>query len=198
MLTNVSYLQFRSKAKAELSDEALIDACAGGDKAALGELFDRYYRQVYRFISRMSGCDIRDLDDLVQSSFLEVQRSARRFRQASAVKTWIFAIAANVVRHHIRSEARRKKALDHVAALPASVQSSPYDDFERKDQLQQLVVALRNLPHGQRVVFVMCDLEGISGVEVARTLHLRQGTVWRRLHEARKTLAAAIERRQAR
>jgi RNA polymerase sigma-70 factor (ECF subfamily) len=48
------------------------------------------------------------------------------------------------------------------------------------------------MSHKLKVVFVMCDLEGIPGVEVACTLSLREGTVWRRLHEARKQLRLAL------
>jgi RNA polymerase sigma-70 factor (ECF subfamily) len=44
------------------------------------------------------------------------------------------------------------------------------------------------------VVYLMCDVEEIPGVEVARTLGLREGTLWRRLHDARRALRASLER----
>src|SRR5262245_36285719 len=90
----------------QLSDEALVAACATGDAVALEALFDRYCEAVYCFLDRMSGTDERDLEDLVQLVFLEVQRAAASFRGGSKVKTWLFGIAVNVARNHVRSEVR--------------------------------------------------------------------------------------------
>jgi RNA polymerase sigma-70 factor (ECF subfamily) len=179
----------------EMSDEALVAACGKGDTAALGALFDRFYQNVYRFFSRMTGCDKRDLDDLVQTTFLQVQRGARRFEGRSSVRSWILGVASNVARHHVRGEVRRKRFIEALEALPQCDQDSPNDNVERSEQVRFMADALTGLSHSLRVAFVMCDLEGIPGVEAARILGLRQGTLWRRLHDARKTLAASIEGR---
>ena len=48
------------------------------------------------------------------------------------------------------------------------------------------------LPHDLRAAFVLCDLEEMPGVEAARALDVRAGTLWRRLHEARRALRAAL------
>ena len=53
--------------------------------------------------------------------------------------------------------------------------------------------ARRALPHDQRVACGRCELEGISGVGAARTLGVREGTMWRRLHDARKALRAVLD-----
>jgi len=59
--------------------------------------------------------------------------------------------------------------------------------------VQLLAAALDRLPHDLRTVYVLCDLEDLPGVEAARVLGLRDGTLWRRLHEARRALREAIE-----
>jgi DNA-directed RNA polymerase specialized sigma24 family protein len=71
---------------------------------------------------------------------------------------------------------------------------SPHENLEGRRQIEKLAVSLNDLPSNLKVAFVMCDLEGVPGVEAARILGLREGTLWRRLHEARKALAKAIER----
>jgi RNA polymerase sigma-70 factor, ECF subfamily len=88
----------------ELSDRALVSAVAEGDQAALGALYDRFHRDVHRFIGHLARRDESIVDDLLQTSFIEAYRSAPRFRGASTVKTWLFGIAANVVRNHFRGE----------------------------------------------------------------------------------------------
>jgi RNA polymerase sigma-70 factor (ECF subfamily) len=189
----IAYLTPSDTSPIEMADTALVAACGTGDSAALGELFRRFHRDVYRFLSRLSGCDTRDLDDLVQDTFLGARQSARRFAGRSSVRNWLFSIAANVAKHHFRGEARRNRALRSLADLPSPMADASSGAAERKDLLVRLQAGLDDLPHRLRVVFVMCALEGIPGFEAAAILGVRQGTVWSRLHEARKTLSDAIE-----
>ena len=58
--------------------------------------FDRFNLAVYRFLTRLPTTDEAARDDLVQATFLEVQRCAANFRGASSVKTWILGVAANL------------------------------------------------------------------------------------------------------
>jgi len=177
----------------EMSDEALIAACAVGETAALGALFDRHNRCVYRFLSRLATTNADDVDDLVQTTFLEMWRSAERYRGKGAVRSWILGIAVNVARHFVRGEVRRRTAHAGLADSPVRAQTGPADVAERRELVDRLHEALRALPHDLRVAFVMCDLEGVSGVDAARAIGIRQGTMWRRLHEARRALRAALE-----
>lgn len=95
---------------AELSDEGLVQAMAAGEPAALGALYDRYQADVTRFLARLAAPANPDLDDLVQSTFMQAHRSSAKFRGRSAVKTWLFGIGANLVRQAARSESRRRAA----------------------------------------------------------------------------------------
>ncbi len=175
----------------EMSDVALLAACAVGDSAALGALFDRHRTAVQRFLARLA--DQRDTDDLVQETFLQVNRSADRFRGRSSVKTWILGIAVNVSRRHRRTEARRHSATTSFVGQPQPSPMTP-DEATRKRQFAvHLQRALAELPCDLREAFVMCDLEGVPGAEAAAVLGVREGTLWWRLSEARKTLRAALE-----
>jgi RNA polymerase sigma-70 factor (ECF subfamily) len=162
----------------EMSDEALLAACGTGDAPALGALFDRFHQAVYRFASRLAMTDELARDDLVQATFLEVQRAAPSFRGTSSVKTWILGIAANIARHTLRAERRRRvhqaRFLERVDAA-----SEPLDaQLERRKLLVQIAEALSRLPR----------------VEVARVLDIPEGTLWRRLHTARKAMRQTIEK----
>ncbi len=178
---------------AELSDEALLAACATGDAAALGALFDRFHVAVYRFAARLPTTDEAARDDLVQATFLEVSRTARKFRGTSSVKTWLLGVAANLARHQLRGEQRRRvrqaRFLDGISAVP----DAPEEALDRRRLLGRIAGALASLPHDQQVAFILCDLEQGPGVDVARALAIPEGTLWRRLHHARKAVRAAIE-----
>ena len=174
-------------------DHELLQAVGRGEQAALGELFERYHLSVYRFLARLSGTDARDLDDLVQNTFLEVQRAASGYGGRASVRTWLFGVAANVARHHVRSEMRRRSMLASVDQPGVSEGRPPERAAESRELLGRLAQALDALPHDLRVAFIACELEELPGAEVAHALGIREGTLWRRLHDARKALLCKLE-----
>lgn len=175
-----------------LSDAALLAACGLGDAAALGALFDRHHAAVYRFVARLVLANADDVDDLVQTTFLTVQRSARRYSGRSAVLTWIFGIAANVTRREARSRIRRLRLAQAVDAEPVGRGRAPDDAVGERRAVRRLERALAALPDKTRACFVLCQLEGVSGPDAAEALGMRVGTVYRRIHEARHALRAVL------
>jgi RNA polymerase sigma-70 factor (ECF subfamily) len=182
-----------SRSLDELSDEALVAACAVGDQLALGALYDRHHEPLLRFLTRLTGTS-SDLEDLVQATFLEVHRSSKRFRGAAAVRTWIFAIAVNLYRR-----ARKREYSDAAKvelgrnAAPLAIVPGPDEAMERRQLVRQVERAMQALPLDLRTAFLMCDVEEMRGVDAARALGIREGTLWRRLHDARKRLRAELE-----
>ncbi len=92
---------------------------AAGDHAALGLLFDRFQPKIARFVQRYVGGVSAEVDDLVQTTFLEALRAAASFRQQSSVQTWLFGIAANVARNPIRANTRRRAFLKRASSEPS-------------------------------------------------------------------------------
>jgi RNA polymerase sigma-70 factor, ECF subfamily len=176
----------------EMSDEALVAACATGDRTARAALFERHLDGVHRFVARMTAADAAAVDDLVQTTFLRAFEAAARFRGASQVRSWLFGIALNVVRGYARGEIRRKTALAAVDA-PAIEPATAPARLDQRRQLARLEAAIGQLRHDLRAVFVLVDVEGMRGVDAAAALAVPEGTVWRRLHEARMALRAALE-----
>lgn len=190
---NAKVLPLRPPDKVSMSVEGLIVACGEGDVAALGILYDRLQADVWRFLARVVGAQHPELDDLVQSTFIEVYKSASRFSGRSTPKVWVFGIANNLARRHGRDRARRKKAFETLQTLPEPTSRAIDQTTDERRQIARLAQAMDRLTHDQRVAFVMCDLEEVSGVDAARALGVRPGTLWRRLHDARKALRRALE-----
>jgi RNA polymerase sigma-70 factor (ECF subfamily) len=192
---NGKLLQFRPPIdRRTLSSEALVAACGTGDRAALGELFDRFHLVVYRFLSRYLRPGCSELDDLVQATFLEVLRSAPHFRKDSAVQSWIIGIAVNIARHHQRGESRRL-SLWRRSGDPERVDAAtPESASQRSELCGRLTAAVAELPESLRAPFILCEIEELPGAEAARLLNLREGTLWRRLHDARKLLRAVFRK----
>lgn len=179
----------------ELSDEALLAACGTGDGAALGALFDRFHAAVYRVAGRFPLTDDLARDDIVQATFLEVRRVADNYRGTASVKAWILGIAANVARRAYRGEQRRRVRQAKYIAVPAAAPTELVEQVARRRLLEQIQRAIAELTHDQQVAFVLCDLEELACTDVARALGVPEGTMARRLHDARKAMRAAIARR---
>nr|HEX4314111.1 RNA polymerase sigma factor [Kofleriaceae bacterium] len=187
-------LDERKAALSEISDEALLAACGVGDSAALGALFDRHHDAVYRLLSRLLRRERSEIDDLVQLTFMAAWRASKKYDARGSVRSFLFGIAANTVRHHIRGATRRRAAHAAHAELPEpAMERGPDVAAIRSQQVGRLAAALERLPHDLRVAYVMCDVEDIPGVDAARALDVRAGTLWRRLHEARRALREAID-----
>jgi RNA polymerase sigma-70 factor, ECF subfamily len=193
MRGNLLLLARARPAQESSTDEELLAACARGDAAALEELFYRHGDRVYRVLGRARGVAARDLDDLVQSTFIEVFRAAPAYAGKAPVGTWLLGIAINVMRHHVRGESRRRSLVAAASdVLSAAVWRPPDEDAARSQFLLRLERHLAILPADLQLVFTLCEIEGLRGVEVARALGIPEGTVWRRLHTARTRLRAAL------
>jgi len=169
-----------------ITDEGLIAACATGDRAARARLFERYVEAIHRFVTRMRGSDRDMVEDLVQMTFLSAFQSAGRFRGGN-VRAWLYGIAANQVRDYVRREVRRKRSLVAVADIVPRV-----SEVGQPSLVAHLPTALAALPHDLRAALVLIDLEGERGRDAAVALGIPEGTLWSRVHMARKAVRVAL------
>ena len=175
-----------------LTDEALALACSTADPAAISELFERFRRPVARYLSRLTDSP-DDIEDCLQTTFLEVARGTAQFSGRSSVKTWLFGVATNVVRHHYRAAARRSRL---GAALSICSPDATHPDaqqrFDARQRLARLQRGLQELSSERREAFVLCELEGLSAREAASVLASTETAVWKRVSEARRALLARV------
>ncbi len=175
------------------SDAQLLEAVAHGDLEALGVIFDRYEPHVRRYLGRL-GITPEDVDDLVQATFLEVVRAAKRFDPERATKSWLFGIATMMVRRHRRSMSRTVARLAKWASQPHHrTPETPAESFESHETGRRFERAFDELSSKKREVFTLVVVEGLSGEEAAQALGIPVNTVWTRLHHARRELRAALE-----
>ena len=174
---------------AESSDAAIMTRLARGDSGALGELYDRHQAPVRRFIARATS-DAGDVDDLLHATFLGAAKSAARYDGRESCRPWLVGIAAQLLR-------RRHRAFGRLVAVLTSFGSareSAVDPRRSLDARPDVERALRLLSEPKRVTFLMAELEGLSCPEIAKALDIPIGTVWTRLHAARRELRQALTR----
>jgi RNA polymerase sigma-70 factor (ECF subfamily) len=130
-------------------------------------------------------------EDLCQDVYLKACRKLDSVRHPEAVKFWLFRLARNVCRDHLRrSRLVGFDPLDSRADLAAASNGSEPDDFE--DRLVRLKSSVEVLPGKLHEVFILRTYARLSYEDVARTLRIKEGTVMSRLHRARAAVARSM------
>ena len=175
-------------------DAELLAALAGGDLGALGEIYDRYSRDVWRAARRALG-DASDVEDVVHAMFIKLPQIAPSYDGRDNCRGWLCGIAVRMAMRHRRGVGRFRRMLGWFAETLAPP-SGP--DPERlaggREQVAVLERALEALSEKKRAVFVLVELEGLSAEEAARALEIPAATVRTRLFHARRELQQALER----
>ena len=180
----------RLRDRCDAEDEPLVDRFLGGDRNAFDTLVGRYQDPVYRFVAWSIGND--DADDVAQDVFVEVYRSLATWRRRSTLRTWLYGVARNVCRRHVRRVAARGPIHGGVDVDDLPDPSNPALRAAQSDANAMLLAAIARLPPDQRVTLMLRAWEGLPYDEIAAATNVPLGTVRSRLHSARRTLAAAI------
>jgi RNA polymerase sigma-70 factor (ECF subfamily) len=163
-------------------DNELLAGVAAGDRRALEELYFGYHRRLARFLSRFTP-RYENVEEIINDTFMAVWRSAKDFRNASQVSTWIFGIA---YRTALKSVRRQKH---HAAA--ASLDDHPeqtVDPGEQAELEDWVSHGLNYLPIEQRLTLELAYHMGHSMEEIAAITDVPVGTVKARMYQARKKL----------
>lgn len=173
----------------------LVRAVAKGDKKAFEQLFRQYHDRVFRFSIRMLKDDLL-ADEVACDTLYAVWKSATRFREQSAVSTWILGIAYRRALKSYNQNAKHTKRREPVSELEAIAESSPAVNPEAQMnasmQMDQLEVALSTLSSNHRAVMELIAL-GYSVSEIAEIVDCPENTVKTRTFHARRQLKSAIE-----
>ncbi len=170
--------------RADLEDDWDLMNRAADDRKALESLFRRHRDYVYRVIWSLLRCRAT-AEDLTQDVFYRIAGMRRRFFRRAAYRSWLYRVAANVARDHLR-KSRRTVALN---------------DYERADtsadpghgrELEEVLRALDRLPPRQRQVVTLRMFEGFSTAETAAALKISAGSVKTHLHRGMNELKSVF------
>lgn len=180
----------------EASDRAAMTRLVAGENRALDELMGRHATAVFHFLYRMLGNE-DDANDLAQETFVRVYRACASYRPQQRFSAWLFTIAANLARNHLRWRARHPNlsldAEDETTGqtlgenLPAP-RGDPSSDTEANEQAAAVRRAVQQLPEDLREAIVLCEWEELKVAEAAEILESSPKAVESRLYRARQLL----------
>lgn len=175
----------------------------GGDsRPEFRAIYDTWFNEVLRWTRALGGPEA-DRDDIVQEVFLVVRRRLSSFDGANPAG-WLYRITRRQVR-----DFRRRTWVKHIFSKSRVLdpdrmphrQSDPAQALEHKEDQRVLYGMLQKMKEDRRVTFVLFEIEGLSGEEIARVQNVPVNTVWTRLHHARReffALAAKFQMVQGR
>jgi len=178
-------------------DDDLVARLRDGDREAVEQAYVAHHAAIRAFARRLVG-ETSTAEDLVHDTFVALPRAIRGFRGEASLRSFLIGVAVNHAKRHIRTAVRRRRATEKLAAqqevLPSTIDAT--DVLARKRLADRLSAALDELPLEQRVVFVLCEAEQRTSVEVAAIVGAPEGTVRTRLFHAKRKLREMLEARE--
>lgn len=160
-----------------------------GDPAPIEPLFRAHFDAIYRYASCRVGREVAL--DVAAETFAQALRSLGRLDPERDARAWLFGIAANVLSHHRRAEARRLSAYARVGGHEgASTRAGSPEDGSHRREL--LINALTDLKQRDREAILLLAWADLSYEEIAEALSVPVGTVRSRINRARRLMQSAL------
>ncbi len=159
------------------------------EPARFAELFDRHYPAILRYLRRRVGHELAD--DLAAETFIVAFRQRHRYQpRRPDAAAWLYGIAGNLLRQHVRAEERRLRAYARVVPDPVGpdIGDAVAERVDATAAVRRAALAVANLPAEQREVLLLFAWAGLDHTGIASAVGVPPGTVRSRLHRARQRL----------
>jgi len=171
------------------------DRAESPTRLELRAIYDQWVGEVLRW-ARALGAAESDLDDVAQEVFVVVQRKLTAFDGAN-LGGWLYRITSRTVSDHRRRawfrNLFRRRDTAPIDDLPSTARS-PADALEGQEDRATVWRLVERMSAKRRAAFVLFEIEGYSGEEIARLEGIPLATVWTRLHHARRDFLGMAER----
>ena len=170
-------------------DLQLLEAWREGDRNAGSELFERHFDSICRFFANKVD---REVDDLVQKTFTACVEGKERFKGDSSFRTYLFGVAHNILRSHLRKKRRQSERFDIGVTSVFDLGLSPTVLVAQQKEQQLTLQALRQIPIEHQMVLELYYWESMTAKELAGILEVPEGTVRGRIRRAKQLLEAKL------
>ena len=186
-------------------DAELMLRLKNGEDSILNELMTRWQQPLVAFIYRYIHHET-DALDLAQETFVRVYETRRRYKVQAKFSTWLFAIAANLCRNHLRWRRRRGEPAPETsdmedAEFAECIQSrdDPPDQAAiRSESISLIKAAIDKLPHDLKTVILLNEYQSLSYGEISSVLGCSVKAVEMKLYRARHLLRERLLRHDLR
>lgn len=175
-----------------------VEQALEGDVTAFRAIVERHHRGLYKLALRMVG-DRSEAEDVVQETLARAYRRLEHFDPRYRLSTWLYRIALNICRDHLKSPRRRENP-HGIRAVPGSGEPDPAPGadacLEQARRARRLREALDSLSPSYRQIIVLKDLQELSYREIREMTGTPVTALKIRAIRARAKLRSLIEERE--
>ena len=164
-----------------------IDACKNGDKEALGELYTTYANRLLG-VCRHYVKDDHSAQDILHDAFIIIFMSIRDLKDEAKLENWMITIVKNLSLKYLQSTVKETIPL---SCLDIEIQEEIKEE-QSNIALERLLSTIESLPEGNREVFKLSVLDGLSHKEIGELLGINPHSSSSQLSRAKKTLRAIL------
>lgn len=164
-----------------------IDACKNGDKEALGELYTTYANRLLG-VCRHYVKDDHAAQDVLHDAFIIIFMSIRDLKDEAKLENWMITIVKNLSLKYLQ---RTVKETIPLSCLDIEIQEEIKEE-QSNIALERLLSTIESLPEGNREVFKLSVLDGLSHKEIGELLDINPHSSSSQLSRAKKTLRAIL------
>lgn len=176
-----------------VAEQSEVPDRVGAERIGAEALFRAHAPYVAGFVRRL-GAPQDEVDDLVQEVFIVAHQKGGYVAGPARPQTWLSAIAIRLVRGRRRALARnREHAAPESVEGAATGEKSPAEALELRQSLDRVQAALDTLDVDARATFILYEIENVGCEVIASLMEVPVGTVYSRLHNARKKFLQAYE-----
>lgn len=169
-------------------DELMQRVCRKDDDRAFDELYHRHARRLMGFFFRQLDRNEAVAADFTQDAFMRVWTARDKFT-GTTFRTWLFTIAFNLIKNHIRHSVHQKQYEQFVAKHQAVTEDSKVvESMDNEAFDRALRQELERMSPDSRLLFSLRFEEELSVPQIAEVMAIPEGTVKSRLHTLTQTL----------
>jgi RNA polymerase sigma-70 factor (ECF subfamily) len=171
-----------------------VAECIAGNEAAIEAFIREHEAGVFRLALSILG-DPADAHEIAQETFIAALRALPSYQERKSLKAWLYVIALNLSRSHLRKRRFLEKLKATTTALfrlESQKQASPEQTVIRNEKEAAIWSELNKLDERHRIVVILRYFQDLPVAEIALVLDINEGTVHSRLHTARERLRVAL------
>lgn len=176
------------------TDQDIVVRCQCGDKDAFRLLVQTYQRMIFSLALKMLGDD-DEAKDVVQDTFIKVWQSIERYDRERNFVTWLYTIASRLCLDRLKMMKRVLPLPEDESVLrDMSAEVNGLHRLENREWIAVVRVLAEGLGEKQRLVFTLCQLEGLTSAEVEVITGLNATQVKSNLYVARQMICKRLKR----
>ncbi|AJH00620.1 RNA polymerase subunit sigma-24 [Clostridium beijerinckii] len=174
-----------------MSEEELVIKIQSGDMNALGELFEIYKNESFKYSYLITGSKYTS-EDIVQEVFISCYNNIRSLKNPEFFKSWFFKMLTRIAWRYAKKDKKSLPVDNIFEKVDEKGIDTSIEQYLRKEQNNNLYAEIEKLDLKQKTVIVLYYFNGLTVNEIAKVMGCFEGTIKSRLHSARKKLKSSL------